>query len=68
MRDNKDIYDVMLCPHCDSDNCYEYSTDEIEFDVNGIGHYCVDCHCNKCGKNFRLYTEFEYSITKVYTR
>lgn len=27
---------------------------------------CPDC--NKCGRNFRLYTEFKYSVTKAYTR
>ena len=62
------IADVMLCPDCNSDDCYEYDTDEIEFGVNGTGHHYIDCHCNECGRNFRLYTEFEYSVTKAYTR
>lgn len=68
MRNNTDIYDVMRCPDCDSEDCYSYDTDEIEFDVGGTGHYYVDCHCRNCGNTFRLYTEFEYSITKAYTR
>ena len=68
MKNNVDMCDVMRCPDCDSDDCYEYGTDEITFDINGHGHYYVDCHCRKCGKNFRLYTEFEYSVTKAYAR
>lgn len=62
------ISDVMHCPNCNSDYCYEYSTDEICFDANGSGHYYIDCHCKNCGKNFRLYAEFKYSVTKAYTR
>lgn len=68
MKNNKNIYDVMICPHCKNDNCYEHSTDEIEFKADGNGHYYVDCYCNECGKDFRLYMEFEYSVTKAYTR
>lgn len=68
MKSNTNFYDVMVCPNCDSSNCYEYATDEIEFDIDGTGHYYVDCHCSECGRDFRLYTEFEYSITKAYTR
>ena len=61
-----DIGDVMNCPDCDSFDCYEYSTDELCFDANGKGHYNVDCHCRNCGKDFRLYTEFKYSVTRAY--
>lgn len=69
MERNKDFYDVMICPECGSgDHCYEYSTNEIEFDAGGNGHYYVDCHCSKCKKNFRLCIEFEYSVTKAWTR
>lgn len=65
---NKDIYDVMICPDCDSDDCYTYDTDEIEFDVGGDGHYYVDCHCRNCENTFRLYIKFKYSVTDAYTR
>lgn len=64
----KSIDDVMLCPFCNNDNCYEYSTDELAFETDCTGHYYVDCHCNECGKDFRLCTEFEYFVTKSYTR
>ena len=64
----KTLDDVMICPECNGDDCYKYSTDETEFGIDGKGHYYIDCHCNRCGKNFRLCTEFEYSITKAYTR
>lgn len=64
----KTLADVMICPHCKSENCYEHSTDEIEFNSNGIGHYFVDCHCVECQKDFRLCTYFNYSITEAYTR
>ena len=58
----------MICPDCNNDDCYIYNTDEIYFDLNGIGYYYVDCHCNQCGNNFRLCTKFEYNIIKHYTR
>jgi DNA-directed RNA polymerase subunit M/transcription elongation factor TFIIS len=64
----KSIDDVMICPHCKSEDCYEYSTDELCFDANCTGFYYVDCHCKSCNNNFRLCTEFEYSITKSHTR
>lgn len=68
MKNNKTLYDVMICPHCNSTDCYDYNTDEIEFTADGNGHYYVDCHCKGCGKCFRLYIDFEYSITKAYAR
>lgn len=66
--DNKTIDDVMICPNCNSDDTYSYSTDEIEFSYDGTGHYFVDCKCNKCNNNFRLYMRFNYNITQAYTR
>lgn len=60
--------EVLICPNCKSDNCYELGTDEIEFDTDGTGHYYADCYCSDCKKYFRLYTNFEYSITKAHTR
>ena len=65
---NKDIYVVMICPDYNSDDCYTYDTDEIEFDVGGDGHYYVDCHCRNCGNTFRLYIKFKYFVTDAYTR
>lgn len=67
MKNVRDIYDVMICPECGNNNCYVYSTDEIEFEFNGKGHYYADCICKDCSKNFRLYTQFEYNITEAYT-
>ena len=64
----KSVDDVMICPYCNNEDCYKYSTDELGFDSDGTGHYYVDCHCTKCGKDFRLCTEFEYSVTKSWTR
>lgn len=65
--ENKTIDDVMICPNCKSDNCYEYSTDEIEFSGDGTGHYFVDCHCSNCKKDFRLRMFFKYTITDSWT-
>ena len=62
------LQDVMICPHCNSEDCYEYSTDEIDFEYNGVGHYYVDCHCRKCHANFRLYTQFNYFVTNASTK
>ena len=67
MESSRDIYDVMICPACGESDCYEYSADETEFGL-GEGHYNVDCHCSTCGKNFRLYMRFKYSVTEAYTR
>lgn len=63
----KSIDGVMICPYCHSEDCYEYSTDEFGLGSDGTGHYYVYCHCQKCGKDFRLCTEFEYFVTKSYT-
>lgn len=60
--------DVRVCPYCESDDTYDFSTDELEFGWDGLGHYNVDCHCNKCNKNFRLYMKFEYIVKESYTR
>lgn len=67
---NKTIEDILICPNCGSDDCYEYSTDEISFDATVIlpAHYYVDCSCNNCGRDFRLCFEFEYNITKHWVR
>ena len=64
----KTLDDVMICPCCQSQNCYEYNTDEIEFNENGNGHYYVDCYCVDCKKNFRLCVNFDYFITQSYIR
>ena len=29
----------IVCPKCKSENWYEWSTDEISFDLDGTGHY-----------------------------
>ena len=64
----KDIYDFMICPDCNSDDCYRYDIDEVEFETGGVGHYHVDCHCRNCKNVFRLYVGFKYTIAKAYTR
>lgn len=56
------IGDIMYCPKCDSDDTYEYDTDEIEFSYDGTGHYFVDCTCNNCKHTFRRYIHFKYQI------
>ena len=61
------IYDVMKCPHCNSENCYSYDIDDIEFDADNNGHYYVDCHCKDCDKGFRLYMQFTYVVTSATT-
>ena len=63
-----DISEVMICPNCKGFDCYKYDTDEIEFDIDGKGHYNVDCCCRSCRTNFRLYIEFNYSVTKAHTK
>lgn len=66
---NKTIEDILICPHCGSDNCFDYCTDEVDFSTGaGPAHYYVDCHCNNCYKDFRLCFEFEYNVTKHWVR
>lgn len=64
----KSIIDVMICPDCNSDNCYSFDVDEIDFDTDNTGHYNIDCRCKDCGKIFRIYTKFKYTITDARTR
>ncbi len=61
----KTINDVMICPHCGSDDCYMYNTDECNFDEDNTGKYIIDCSCKTCNKYFRLYTNFTYEITSA---
>lgn len=62
------IYDFIKCPHCGSDNANFTGTDEIDFNYDGTGHFYFDCYCNDCKKYFRAYTEFDYKVTKAWTR
>ena len=64
---NVSIDDVMICPKC-GESAYSHSTDEIDFEQDGTGHYYVDCSCKNCGHDFRLYTKFNYTITESLTR
>lgn len=63
-----DINDVLVCPNCGGDLTIT-CTDEIDFD-NTLSrpHYNFDAYCPKCGKTGRIYTDFEYKITKFSTR
>lgn len=63
----KSVDDVMICPKCGSNNCFEYSTDEIEFSYDNTGHYFVNCRCKDCDKGFILYTRFKYELTDTHT-
>lgn len=63
------IDDVMICPNCQNDSeSYEFNTDEIEFTECGTGHYYTYCRCKNCGETYKLCAEFEYNITKSWTR
>jgi len=61
----KNIQNIMICPDCDSSNCYKYDIDEIDFFENGTGRYYFTCSCRNCGNVFRVYMDFEYTITKA---
>ena len=63
MKDNRKTMADVICPKCKSENWYSYSTDEIDFDADGTGHYRFDIHCNDCGKDSRVSFDFEYHIT-----
>ena len=59
----QDIYDVMICPYCKSDNTYVYSHSEVVFGL-GEGTYIARCHCAACEKDFTLKMEFSYNVEK----
>ena len=61
----KNIYDIMVCPKCGSDNTYQYDVDEINFDVDNTGHYKIFCQCQDCGATFVKNIYFKYEITEV---
>lgn len=62
----KSIYDVMKCPGCgNKESVYRFSTNDIAFYRDNTGYYSVNCHCEKCNINFRLFMHFEYNITEV---
>lgn len=65
---SKTMYDVMVCPKCNSEDVYAHSTDEIDFEDDGNGHYFVDCRCRECESGFRLYTFFKYEVVRSYAR
>jgi len=58
----KNIYDIMICPKCKSDNVSQYDVDEIDFDIDNTGHYYFNCYCCDCQNHFRLYMKFQYKI------
>lgn len=66
--DKTNINDFIKCPHCGSDNTNLTNTDEIDFNYDGTGHFYFDCYCKDCQKYFRTYIEFDYIITKAWTR
>ena len=64
---NKNIYDVMKCPHCDSRNCYPTATQNVDFAFTS-GFYTAMCHCAHCKKDFQLSISFSYDITNYYAQ
>lgn len=61
----KNIYDIMVCPECDSDNTYQYDDDEIEFSDDNTGHYRFFCKCQDCGTRFVKNMYFKYEVKEV---
>ena len=55
----------IVCPKCKGQNWYEWSTNEIAFDLDGKGYYDFLIHCNNCEKDSRVSFEFEYNITNI---
>lgn len=65
----KFLGDCAICPKCQSDDTYSYSTDEFELDeVSDKGHANIDYRCKDCGKNFRVCVKFTYNITDSWIR
>ncbi len=60
----KNIYDIMVCPKCGSDNVYQYDHDEIDFDIDNTGHYKFFCRCKDCETDFVKNMYFKYEITE----
>lgn len=51
------------CPNCGEHTAYVIATDEIEFNIDGTGHYFIDCACDHCDEAFRKYYYFKYEVT-----
>lgn len=60
---NKTIKDIK-CPCCKSFNTYIWSTNKIEFEPDGTGHYYANCSCSECRQSFRKHYIFKYEVTK----
>lgn len=57
----KSFEDVAVCPKCNND-LEIYSTDEIDFGLDGEGKYKAYCKCNSCGSHVKLTYYFNYDI------
>lgn len=65
--ENKTIEDIMVCPKCGSNDCYEFGVDEVDFNSTNP-HYSIDCHCKNCNIDFRLRMTFSYQIKEYSAR
>lgn len=61
----KTLEDVMVCPFCGSKNVEEYNIMSTQISEQGLGKYDIDCVCRSCERVFRIFTTFEYTITRV---
>ena len=59
----ENVIDGIVCPKCGSTHTTVCSTDEIDFALDGTGHYYVDVGCLECGRYFRKCYEFRYTVT-----
>ena len=64
----EDTITDIVCTKCGSIHTTIIGTDEIEFELDGTGHYFADVACYDCNKSFRMYYNFEYKITKSWHR
>ncbi len=61
----KNIYDIMICPECGSDNTYQYDLDGVEFYLDNTGYYKFFCQCQDCKTSFVKRMRFKYEITEA---
>lgn len=58
----KSLEDIIKCPQCGSEECYQFDVDEIEF-ASDLSHSVLYYHCQDCDKSFRVFFKFRYEIT-----
>lgn len=64
----KTLKDVLVCPNCNSTNCYQWDSELVELNNNGVGFFTNYSTCRDCHEQFKFQVKFSYEITSVKIR